>query len=457
MGNNKKSIVSSRMWQNSFYLIFIFLSFVGVLSFLNGGIKNNFKLLIISLIIFAITTIVSITFFSQFVLPVRQPKDRIQAASRLFSYILGKHGPAIFIENGQLRERKDEHLKNGPGVILLDTASAAVLRTPVNFKGAVGPGIAFLGSLDSIAGVVDLHIQTQKLGPRETENPFLVQQLKESDVSYFARKNRRLETQAITRDGIEVCSTISVDFKLDASQGMGNSEFGFNPQSVEKAIIGLSIDLTKSEDNPDKNVSWKWLPAQITVDLWREYLSKITFDELFPLSINDISQVDGILMQIKNRLTQPNYLLLDDYGHHLNESNFSKEYDLLRNRGIKVLSISISNFKFPKPIEDNLIDRWKSSWLDYAQKDQEIINKKRAFQAIDGKDQALMDYAYGTTSELGSVSPDIELSDFEILEMLLKSNQKIINQDSGLASVLNDEYADISRLIEWVNSEGKLL
>ena len=454
MGKKNRLIIRDPVWRKSFYSVFIFLIIGSILSSFHGGLKNNLYLLIFASIILGITTILFIIFFSQFVLPVRQSKSRLKAVSRLFSYLIGRHGPAIFIENGKLRERRDERLKHGPGVILLDTASAAVLRTPVKFKGAIGPGIAFLDQQDAIAGVVDLHIQSQKIGPREKENPFLVQQQNESEASFIARKNRRLETQAITRDGIEVCSIISVDFKLDALEGMGNSEFGFNPQSVERAIIGLSIDQSKPDDNP-RIVDWKWLPTHITVDLWREYLSEITIDELFPLSKNGDSQIDKILKQINIRLTQPKYQLMDDYGHFLNETKFSNEFELLKKRGIKIISIGVSNFKLPKPIEDNLVDRWQTSWLTYAKKEMEVIKNKRALQAMNGKDQALMDYAYGTTRELGSVPLNIVLSDIEILELLFKGNQNLINQDSSLASIVSDEYSDITRLIEWVNSEGK--
>lgn len=451
MSNKTPLVKKKNTWRNSYYALIIFLLTSFILSMANGGFIINSTVLIGSVILLVFTTILFIAFLSQFALPVKNFRQRIQAFLRLFRYFIGNHGPAIFIENGLLRERKSGRLKNGPGVILLDTASAAVLRTPVKYKGAVGPGITFLDPQESIAGTIDLHIQSHKIGPRENENPFLEQQPNESDAAFLARQNRRHETQALTRDGIEVCSNIIVEFKLDSTQGMGNSEFGYNPRAVERAIIGLSIDIQKSEDNPERITNWKWLPTNLAVDLWRENLAKITIDELFPLSKETLQQKNIIFNQITQRLTQQNYQLLDNYGRLINQNNFSKEFDLLKKRGIKVISVRITDFKFPRPIEDHLNERWQTSWLEYAKQEREIIRQKQSVQRIAGKNQAMMDYAYGSTRELGAISVDKILDQNEILSLLMKGNLDLVRLDASLAAIIDHEYSEITQLIEWVN------
>ena len=117
-----------------------------------------------------------------------------------------------------------------------DSASAAVLRTSTKFLGAIGPGIAFTEAEDSIAGVVDLHIQNHKLGPKIEENPFMPKNESESDAAYEARQKRRSETRAITRDGIEICANVSVVFKIDARAGLGNSQFGFEFRQLKEQL-----------------------------------------------------------------------------------------------------------------------------------------------------------------------------------------------------------------------------
>jgi len=342
-------------------------------------------------------------------------------------------------------------------VIILDTASAAVLRTPVKYKGAIGPGIAFTERNDLIAGIVDLHIQSQNIGPRQEEDPFAPQQKGESNASYEARMARRNETLAVTRDGIQICVNVSVRFKLDSKPGEGNSAYGYNPISVEKAIIGQSINFEKPDDNPDRITSWKWYPINLTVDILREYISKYTLNEIFPLSKSDINLIDLISNQIRQRLTQSHYYKIDSYGKELNETVFSKEFDLLTKRGIKFIDLSITNLRLPAQIEEELHARWRTSWMDVANKEKKIVEQEQAIQSLSGQDQALMDYAYGASKHLGSYPETINFSPKELLISLLKGNLDTISQDPELSSLLGSEYKDISELIEWVRSQGDLL
>jgi hypothetical protein len=227
-----------------------------------------------------------LAFFAQFILPVRKVGDRQKIFDRLLTYLTGGHGPAIFIENGWPRMSHEETNRKGPGVIWLDTASAAVLRTATKFTRAVGPGVVFtegserLAKSDKLPGSLDLHTQNHKIGPNEGDDPFAAKKPDNvSDEEFKFWRSRREETVALTRDGIEVVPNIAVTFKIDAEPAKGDepgSRFGYNKDSVFKAIAGQGI-------NPDetKRVAWNELPARLAADLWREYLSKFTLDELF--------------------------------------------------------------------------------------------------------------------------------------------------------------------------------
>ncbi|HSM71699.1 MAG TPA: hypothetical protein VK851_09160, partial [Anaerolineales bacterium] len=81
-----------------------------------------------------------LAFFAQFVLPVKTFEQRQKIFDRLITYLLGGHGPAIFIENGVFKEHSGERLKKGPGVVWLDSASAAVTRPAVKIEQKLGPG-----------------------------------------------------------------------------------------------------------------------------------------------------------------------------------------------------------------------------------------------------------------------------------------------------------------------------
>ncbi|MDO9085683.1 MAG: hypothetical protein Q7U53_05695 [Anaerolineaceae bacterium] len=456
MGSKRKQNTQNRQFKRIYLTLFIYFVIIFIVLSFNGGFILNFSIGLLLFLIFVGITIFFLFFFSQFVLPVLNVEKRFKAAQRIFLYIFGDHGPAIFIENGELRERRIDRLKNGPGVIILDTASAAVLRTPVRYIGAIGPGIAFTERNDFIAGVVDLHIQSQSVGPRQEEDPFSPVQKGESNAAFEARISRRNESMAITRDGIQICVNLTVRFKMDSSPGEGNSAFGFNPTAVERAIIGQSINFVKPDDNPERIVSWKWLPLNLVLDIYREYISKYTINELFPLSRMDTNLVSLISEQIKQRLTQSQYRRIDNYGNQSDETILSKEFELLKKRGIRFLDIVITNLRFPQSIEEELQNRWRTSWLDIANREKKIVEQEQVIQSIAGQNQALMDYAYGTTKHLGSETDFKELDSREILVSLLKGNLDTISQDPDLSSYLINEYKDISDLIDWIRSQGDI-
>ena len=65
---------------------------------------------------------------SQFVLPVQTPQERRAVFSRLFSYWLGYHGPAIFIKEAKQKAREEELKSTRPGVAFVDLCSAVALE-----------------------------------------------------------------------------------------------------------------------------------------------------------------------------------------------------------------------------------------------------------------------------------------------------------------------------------------
>lgn len=162
-------------------------------------IPESVRGILFDLFLFGLNFMIWLAFFAQFVLPLHSGQERLSAVSRLLTYVFGRHGPAVTIQDGEVRQRKKEIERKGPGVILLDTASAAVLRSPIEFTRAVGPGTVFTNSNESIAGVVDLHQQSRFIGPRRDENPFLPMDEDETDQEYKNRQERRWETSGLTR------------------------------------------------------------------------------------------------------------------------------------------------------------------------------------------------------------------------------------------------------------------
>ncbi len=269
-----------------------------------GGIRSNLRDIFVDLIcIFPVLLVMWLAFFAQFVLPVQTFQDRQKIFLRLILYLFGKHGPALFIENGTIKEHSGERLKKGPGVLWLDSASAAVIRTAVAIKRTIGPGVHFTKKGEYLAGSLDLHNQVQSLGPREDEKPFAPEpEEKTEEPEYETKRNKYEQTQknrmmvsALTRDGIEVLCNITVVFRVDTKppeKGHPGSLFGYrtgnenidreneekDKKAIEKAIVfGEGINPTTTY----YHVAWNRLPALLAVDVWREYVEKFTLDELF--------------------------------------------------------------------------------------------------------------------------------------------------------------------------------
>ncbi|MEO8355304.1 MAG: hypothetical protein ABI621_05290, partial [Chloroflexota bacterium] len=188
--------------------------------------------------------------------------------------------------------------KRGPGVVWLDSASAAVTRTPVAIRQTLGPGVHFIQANEFIAGTLDLHIQSQSIGPRESDKPFDEKNDGQSIEEYNQVQDRRKQVSALTRDGIEIIPRITVNFRVDTGfprQGQPGSRFGYrrgttkkdrsleqkDKDAIRRAILGEGINPMAEPESPRHRVAWNQLPVALAVDVWREYAAKFTLDELF--------------------------------------------------------------------------------------------------------------------------------------------------------------------------------
>ncbi|HEX2991753.1 MAG TPA: hypothetical protein VHO49_13810, partial [Anaerolineales bacterium] len=280
------------------WLAFLLLMYGAQIYRMGGWRANLTDLLFDLLCVFPLFFFLWMAFFAQFVLPVKTFRDRQKIFDRLRSHFSGGHGPALFIENGVIKEHSGERLKKGPGVVWLDSASAAVTRTAVAIKQTLGPGVHFIERGEYIAGTLDLHTQVQALGPRDNDRPFGEKKEGQPDEEWRQIQDRRKMVSALTRDGIEVIPNISVIFRVDTGFPIDNepgSRFGYrtgitkrarenekkDQDAIRKAILGQGINPNVEPDSVSHRIAWNELPASLAVDVWREYAAKFTLDELF--------------------------------------------------------------------------------------------------------------------------------------------------------------------------------
>jgi len=514
-----------------------------------GGIRASLFDIFIDLIcIFPILLFLWMAFFSQFVLPVRTTEDRQKVFSRLLTDLFGGHGPALFIENGEIKEHSGERLKKGPGVIWLDSASAAVTRTAVKIKQTLGPGVHFIDSGEYIAGTLDLHIQSQTLGPKENDNLFGGG----GGEGYEHAQERRKMVSALTRDGIEIIPTISIRFRVDTGFPKDNepgSRFGYrtgitrkakeneekDKAAIRKAILGEGINPNVFSEMTRRRVAWNELPASLAVDVWREYAAKFTLDELFkpeqplppppipapqptdeeidplsqPIQVttgqtalqgryvqllreinviinNTIRRLEpkstedpsnnvvpvglgqpapstknettmGTALQVINemvnaRLKNPDTVILDNHGVRGNGTLTSPEYDLLKKRGITVLSVGIGNLKFNPEIENQIIAKWSGSWHKNASAEAKQIERRQDIVRTTGQEKAIRQYADRLSVDLVRKNP---VGVKETLKTLIMRTRTIIINDDALRKDTDEEQLTerVEDILRWIEVE----
>lgn len=504
-----------------------------------GGLRAHLlEVLFDLLLVFPVLLVLWLAFFSQFVLPVQTFRDRQKIFDRLLTDLFGGHGPAIFIRNGQQIKKEGEEDKKGPGVVWLDSASAAVTHTATKINQVLGPGVYFLDNGEKILGTVDLHYQVDTVGPKDDEDPF-------AETGELSKDERRKKVKALTRDGIEVVPIITVKFRVDTGyprEGEPGSRFGFrtgltknakqneekDKEAIRKALLGEGINAT-NELAPRK-MRWNELPGVLAVDVWREYAAKFTLDDFFeikydiplpppqppqpaeeeidpltkPVLVSQdhrrlgdfmaqlLREVNKILSQairrvegtpkrtpiqpaapafagplakrepqkgtalqvinamVEMRLKYAQVPTLDNHGRLISGSLPSREYQILKDRGLVVDSVSVGKIRFNEKIEKTIIEKWATSWLKSAKDEEARIQRQQDVIKTAAHERAYRQYADRLSSDiLRRQPPDAK----EALKTLLLRTRTIILTDDNLREQMKGEVEKLGDILRWVEEE----
>jgi hypothetical protein len=420
-----------RPWARIFLMFLVFLVFYFLLARLT---KIWFDMWDVAL--FCATLPLWLFFFSQFFLPVQKLEDRFRIFERLILYITSQHGSAIFIENGIVRSNEAEKERKGTGVIWLDTGSAAVLRTPVAFTRTVGPGAVFTKRNEYVAQAVDLHELNVMLGLQDNDDPFGITK---ENPNYNEVQARRWETSAMTRDGIEVIATIYVAFNLLPDPGSSDNPatpFGYSERNVFKYVVSNTSNT---------------IITRMVVDVWREYLRKFRFNQLFEqLPDEKLTLMQKINQMVNARLNNPQVNDLDEFGRETAQLTNSIEFQRMREMGITG-SIVIRRLLFPPEIEQKLVTQWTANWLKNAQKERDQIERQRTVCMREGQEKALKEFAEYASQEIGEVTPS---NHSEALEMMVHSTLRGILHNTTLQRRMTSEPHDMSDIIQWLREKA---
>lgn len=392
-------------------------------------------------------------FFSQFVLPIQNPQDRQEIYSRVKLFESGDRGPTLFIKNGRVIEHKGEAGQRGPGILVLDTASAAVLRTDTEISTTVGPGIKFTKADEYIAGSVDLRSQWQFIGPLVSEQPFLNPAPSASSKSHNELQSRNQKTSGLTRDGFEISPTISIKFSIkrpveDKPTESGvTSRYGFDPTSVRNAIT-REVRRLGASDNSKARMEWNKLPAHLVVNLWREYIRKFKFEELF--TTEEISGLQTIEDMINKRVRQHHVVGLDDTGIPTGEWLESLEYKQLQLRGLEIREVRIHNVLFEPSIEEQTIQQWSAEWMNIAKQEERYLNEKESLIETAARDEAGKKFARIVSGKFGGKVTMPQQNPFKTLQLLIQPLKDFILTESNANSDMEKELRKLDEIWKWL-------
>ncbi|HPH95587.1 MAG TPA: hypothetical protein PKW33_07725 [Anaerolineaceae bacterium] len=450
-------------WLN-ILIIVVSVVLYGLMTATLGGGPANQEAIWLDLALFYWGLLFWMFFLAQFVAPVSTSLQRVMIFWRLWGYFLGRHGPAIFVQNGQVRERTNERKRRGPGLMILDTASAAMLRTDVRFTRPVGPGLAFTtfdirtGTTEYVATAFDLRRQSLFIGPQLSENAFEAQRANETPENYRERQSRRTQTSSLTRDGIEAVPSMVVVYQLDTRPGEGGTRYGYNPAVIWQAAAGEDVDSSLPRDDARSRLEWNWLPPYLAADVWRETIRKFTINQLFdmrpdfnpPLVNRPVTGVQAVLRHVTQRLTQPEVAELDANGALSGRHVPSREYNLLASRGIRVITVVLLNLQLPAAVDAQMESLWLSTWTIRSRDERMLMDRERTLRSISGGRQALRDYALSISRQLAAMPAGYRVSSTEMASKLAETSLRLTVRDVALGARAPLEREDLLQLVMWL-------
>ncbi len=340
--------------------------------------------------------------------------------------------------------------KNSDISIWLDSASAAVIADKFGNHKVLGRGFWFLLREERILEIVSLKKKTQTVGPLPGEFPFRPKMVDETSESYDLRMRRKEETITLTRDGCEICASISFDFQIDTSNGKDQGGFLMDSNSVWKAIKYSQTRIRNSQSKLWDRSDWTILPGILVVKIWKDISSQLSLAEIKGNVADNSDSIIPIGEQIQNRLTRATYQIgTIDNGCKIKRIP-SPEFRVLQESGVRVLNVTISKINIPDGFAAKLEEEWRKS----KKQEGESIRKEMAeeLNALDreARKQALLDFSYALARFSSNPLDGQSQPNLDHLSVNLKGILYLIRHDPQLTQSLEKDYQLLTNLYEFI-------
>jgi hypothetical protein len=450
-------------WQGDISLAGLAQALSAIVSLQFERIPPPFGSLFIDLAILVFGGLLWMLFFGQFVLPLQRAEERLQVVAEMGRGLLGKRPAAVFVgSDRRSASRVQAADEAAPRLLLLDSASAAVLRNESAYTRAVGPGLSFLEAGERLAGRLDLRIQRRQLGPQPGEDAFAAQGEGESAAAFATRQARQRETSGLTRDGAEIAPRLEVELRIESGQEQAadSKAFGFHADFAWRAMAHSGVTAQAPSDARGRQASWDWLPAHLAADLWREYLRKFKLMELFETRDFEGQAHTGLEVigrMMKRRLQDAIVAEMDENGQLGQRQVSSPEYQLLRSRGLRVVDLRLRELQLRDDAsEAELLEQWRQSWQVRGQQAKGQHAQKSQEKSALGKQAAAKDFARQLSARLyrrlmetdgAAAAPPNEAETLRILfDASLEGASGLPGLDPGIGQ-------DLKQMRAWLEGE----
>jgi hypothetical protein len=157
-----------------------------------------------------------------------------------------------------------------------------------------------------------------------------------------------------------------------------------------------------------------------------------------------------INQMMKARLSQAIVVKLDDCGRVTEAQQPSDEFKKLNERGVAVLSASVSSIYLDPAIETQLLSRWTTSWLSNARADRSRIERLDLAYAERGRHQALLDHALVLSEAVNKENPGTVTA---AVKALLQGTEGEIRSNDRLLSRISTEIEMLQGLEKWLEEK----
>lgn len=159
---------------------------------------------------------------------------------------------------------------------------------------------------------------------------------------------------------------------------------------------------------------------------------------------------------VKARLTKQFVDYLDETGQRIEHHPpvLSREYELLKNRGLKVINVSISNLRLNPEVDKEIIGKWEANWLAHAKAEKDQIENRKSLVETAGQGEAMKRYAKWLSQAVVQANPKRgEVK--EALKSLLERTHAIVVQNNQLRREMSTELQDVEEILRWIEVNGR--